>query len=134
MGRKRRAPNDPREWLSRAQSNLSRAISPLADAYLEDFCFNAQQAAEKAIKAVFMAHGLTFPYIHDLGRLLTLLVQGGVRVPKYVRDADQLTRFAVDARYPGLSSPVTRRDHRRVVRIASRVLSWATQQVERLCP
>ena len=77
MGRKRRAPNDPREWLCRAQSNLSRAISPLADAYLEDFCFDAQQAAEKAMKAVFMAHGLTFPYIHDLGRLLTLLVQGG---------------------------------------------------------
>jgi len=28
-----------------------------------------------------MAHGLKFPYIHDLGRLLTLLVQAGVRVP-----------------------------------------------------
>ena len=50
MGRKRRAPNDPREWLSRAQSNLYRAKSPLPDAYLEDFCFDAQQAAEKAIK------------------------------------------------------------------------------------
>jgi HEPN domain-containing protein len=113
---------------------LSRATNPLADAYLEDFCFDAQQAAEKAIKAVFMAHGLAFPYIHDLGRLLTLLVQGGVRVPKYVRDADQLTRFAVDARYPGLSSPVTSRDHRRVVRIASQVLRRATRQVERRCP
>ena len=134
MGRKRRAPNDPREWLSRAQSNLSRAASPVPDAYLEDYCFDAQQAAEKAIKAVFMAHGLAFPYIHDLGRLLTLLMQGGVRVPKYVRDADQLTRFAVDARYPGLSSPVTNRDHRRVVRIASRVVSWATGRVDRLCP
>lgn len=134
MGRKRRAPNDPREWLNRAHSSLLRATSPLPDAYLEDFCFDAQQAAEKAIKAVFMAHGLAFPYIHDLGRLVTLLMQGGVPVPKYVRDADQLTRFAVDARYPGLSSPVTRRDHRRVVRIASRVLTWATRQVERLCP
>ena len=134
MARKRLAPNDPREWLQRAQSNLARAASPLPGAYLEDFCFDAQQAAEKAIKAVFMAHGLTFPYIHDLGRLLTVLAQAGVRVPQYVREADQLTRFAVDARYPGLSSPVTQREHRRAVRIATGVLRWATRQVERLCP
>ena len=66
---------DPREWLNRAQSNLARARDPLPGTYLEDFCFDAQQAAEKAIKAVFIAHGLTFPYIHDLGRLLTLLAQ-----------------------------------------------------------
>ncbi len=134
MTRKRRQPNDPLEWLSRAQSNLLRAGSPLPGAYLEDFCFDAQQAAEKAIKAVFMAHGTAFPYIHDLGRLLTLLVQAGVRVPKYVQEADQLTRFAVDARYPGLSSPITKSEHRRAVRIATEVVRWATRQVERRCP
>ena len=134
MARRRLPPNDPREWLNRAQSNLARAAGPLAGAYLEDFCFDAQQAAEKSIEAVFMAHGLTFPYIHDLGRLLTVLAQAGVRVPKYVREADQLTRFAVDARYPGLSSPVTKPEHRRSVRIATGVLRWATRQVERLCP
>lgn len=134
MARRRLPPSDPREWFHRAQNNLVRAQTPVSDAYLEDFCFDAQQAAEKAIKAVFMAHGLTFPYIHDLGRLITLLVQAGVRVPKYVREADQLTRFAVDARYPGLSSPVSKREHRRAIRIASGVLRWATRQIERLCP
>ncbi|MCL4205304.1 MAG: HEPN domain-containing protein [Pirellulaceae bacterium] len=61
MARKRLPPNDPREWLNRARSNLTRAASPLPGAYLEDFCFDAQQAAEKAIKAVFMANGLAFP-------------------------------------------------------------------------
>ncbi len=66
MARRRLPPNDPREWLNRAQSNLARAVGPLPGAYLEGFCFDAQQAAEKAIKAVFMARGLTFPYIHDL--------------------------------------------------------------------
>jgi hypothetical protein len=92
MPRKRLPPNDPREWLGRAQSNLARAANPLPDAYLEDFCFDAQQAAEKAIKAVFMAHGLTFPYIHDLGRLLTVLAQAGVRVPQYVQEADHVPK------------------------------------------
>jgi HEPN domain-containing protein len=134
MPRKRLPPNDPREWLSRAQSNLARAGKPLPDAYLEDYCFDAQQAAEKAIKAVFIAHGLRFPYIHDLGRLLTLLTQAGIRVPKYVTESNRLTRYAVEARYPGLSGPLTKSDHRRAVRIATGTLGWARRQVQRRCP
>lgn len=134
MARKRLPPNDPREWLNRAQSNLARARNPVPGAYLEDCCFDAQQAAEKAIKAVYLAYGLTFPFVHDLGRLLTLLTQAGVRVPKYVAEADRLTRFAVDARYPGLSSPVTKSEHRRAVRIATGVMRWATRHVNKRCP
>jgi HEPN domain-containing protein len=134
MARKRLPPNDPREWLNRSQSNLVRAQNPAPGAYLEDSCFDAQQAAEKAIKAVFLACSLTFPFVHDLGRLLTLLAQSGVRVPKYVLEADRLTRFAVEARYPGLSSPVTKSEHRRAVRIAAGVVRWAARQVNRRCP
>src|SRR6266702_1719074 len=52
-------PDDPREWLNRARSNLARARAKIPDAYLEDLCFDAQQAAEKAIKAVLQAEDLT---------------------------------------------------------------------------
>ncbi len=45
-------PDDPREWLNRARSNLVRAKNRIPGAYLEDLCFDAQQAAEKAIKGV----------------------------------------------------------------------------------
>jgi HEPN domain-containing protein len=31
--------------------------------YLEDLCFLAQQAAEKAIKAVLIKRGVAFPYV-----------------------------------------------------------------------
>ena len=47
-------PNDPAEWLNRARSSLVRAKARLPGSYLEDHCFDAQQAAEKAIKAVFI--------------------------------------------------------------------------------
>jgi HEPN domain-containing protein len=131
MARRRLPPNDPREWLNRARSSLARAKSPLPNAYLEDYCFDAQQAVEKAIKGVFLSRGVEFPYIHDLGRLLTLLEQSGVGVPKYVLQASRLTRFAVESRYPGLSGPVTKSDFRRAVRIAEAVLRWASRQIER---
>ena len=59
-------PDDPREWMNRARSNLLRARNRIPDAYLEDLCFDAQQAAEKAIKAVMIARAIDFSYVHDL--------------------------------------------------------------------
>jgi len=52
----RLAPDDPREWLNRAKSNLARAKAgnDIPGVYLEDLCFDAQQAAEKAIKAALL--------------------------------------------------------------------------------
>ena len=54
-------PDDPREWLNRARSNLAMAKNRVEGAYLEDLCFEAQQAAEKAIKAVMMKRNIEFP-------------------------------------------------------------------------
>src|SRR6266446_7005069 len=125
MARKRWPPDDPREWLNRARSNLARARAMIPGVYLEDLCFDAQQAAEKAVKAVFIHRGWAFPYTHDLTRLLGLLDRSSLKIPKYVRRADELTRFAVETRYPGLSGPVTQRQYRTMVRIAEAVLKWA---------
>ncbi len=41
--------------------------------YLEDLCFHAQQAAEKAIKALLIDRDIEFPYIHDIAGLFALL-------------------------------------------------------------
>ena len=131
MGRKRYPPNDPREWINRALSNLALARNVLPNVEIEDLCFDAQQAAEKAIKAVFVHRGENFPYTHDLHRLLRLLKRHGVKVPKYVGDAKELTRFAFETRYPGEFGPLTRHTHRRAVRIAAAVLRWAKRQIGR---
>jgi HEPN domain-containing protein len=89
MARKRLPPNDPREWLNRARSSLARARTVIRDVYLEDLCFDAQQAAEKAIKAVFIHRGTPFPYTHNLADLVLRLQRSGLKVPKYVRAAKQ---------------------------------------------
>lgn len=57
-------PDDPREWLNRARSSLAIAKSRIPDVYLEDLCFKARQAAEKAIKAVMIKRGVDFPYMY----------------------------------------------------------------------
>ena len=71
MARKRYPPTDPREWLNRAKSNLALAKAERVGAVLEDLCFEAQQAAEKALQAFLLHNGQTPPRIHDLSDLLT---------------------------------------------------------------
>lgn len=80
-------PDDPREWLNRARSNLARAKVFVPGNYLEDLCFDAQQAAEKAIKAVMIRRDTDFPYIHDLAHLLTILEARGEDTPHTIRHA-----------------------------------------------
>jgi HEPN domain-containing protein len=118
-------PTDPAEWLRRARSNLIRARARLPGVYLEDLCFDAQQAAEKAIKAVLIARAVTFPYVHDLADLLTLAMRDGTDVPGDVMEAARLTRYAVASRYPGVVEPVTAEEHEAAVAVAEAVVRWA---------
>jgi HEPN domain-containing protein len=128
MGRKRYPPADPREGRNRAKSNLEGAGQAAPGRYLEDLCLEAQQAAGKASKAVFIHRGLRFPYVHNLGRLLEPV---GIKLPKYVWRAGALTPFASEARYPGRFPPVTQRQYRRAFRIAEAVVGWAERQIEK---
>jgi HEPN domain-containing protein len=129
MTRKHRAPDDPEEWLNHAKSNLAHAQAVNPEVWFENLCFDAQQAAEKAIKAVFVGRGESFPFVHDLEELLLRLTSNGLKAPKYVWESAELTQYAVVTRYPRRDAPVTRREYKRAVRIATAVLRWAERQV-----
>ena len=130
MKRPERLPSDdPREWLNRARSNLARARNRAAEVYLEDLCFDAQQAAEKAIKAVMIKRGIDFPYIHDIARLLRLLESDGQAIPEHVERAAGLTPYATVLRYPGIEQPVSTGAHAEAVETAEAVVRWAEEQL-----
>ena len=122
---KRYPPDDPREWLNRARSNLARAKAKRKGVYLEDLCFDAQQAAEKAIKALLIKLDMNFPYVHDLAELLTLVEKAGQAVPEPIKRAEELSRFAVFTRYPGIGPSIKEKEYRETVEIAARVVKWA---------
>ena len=83
-----------REDLAAAWALLGAPVVPRHPAWL------AQQAAEKAIKALLVADGLPFPKTHDLERLSRLLPDPSV-VRQAQADLANLTEYAVGARYPG---------------------------------
>lgn len=74
-------PDDPREWIRRANSNLTIASKFDPQVELADLCFEAQPCGEKAIKAVFLKHGQSFPFTHDLHKLLRLLEKMAFEFP-----------------------------------------------------
>ena len=125
----RYSPDDPREWLNRARSSLALARNRVPEAYLEDLCFLAQQAAEKAVKALLIERRIDFPYIHDLGRLLFLLDAEGEEVPETIRAAAELTLYASVTRYPGVMRPVTVEEYLEAVEVAETVVQWVERRL-----
>ena len=101
-------PSDPRAWLVRARSNFLLAQKgQRKGVMLEDLCFNAQQAAEKALKAVCLYRGEDFPKTHSITLLLDTLEAAGVELPGQIQSADVLTQYAVQTRYPGPVEEIT---------------------------
>lgn len=125
---KRYPPEDPREWLNRARSDLLLSKTKKEGIYLEDLCFHAQQAVEKAIKALLIKKGVEFPYVHDIAELLTLLEKTGQKLPKTIREGEKLTRFAVFTRYPGIAQTISQKEYEEAMKVAEEVLRWVKEQ------
>jgi len=121
----RSRPDDPIEWLNRARSCLIRAGLVHPDVYLEDLCFDAQQAAEKSLKAVLLFAGSGFRRMHDIAELISQIERAGVDVPSEVKLSARLNDYAVEARYPGPAEPVTPDEHLDALDLANRVFTWA---------
>jgi len=123
-------PNTPEEWLNRAKSNLIQAKAKQPGVYFEDLCFNAQQAAEKAIKALLIHQNIRFPYIHDLAELVNILEKHGQEVSAGIKEAVKLTDYAVEARYPGLTEPVTDEEYEEAIKLAETVVVWVEEKIK----
>jgi HEPN domain-containing protein len=118
-------PGDPRAWLRHASSDLALArVAPPVDVMLESLCYHAQQAAEKALKAVLLLHAIPAPRTHSIRTLLDSL-PSEVVVPQDVERAAALTAYAIAARYPGDLEPIEEDEYREAVRLAAAVVAWA---------
>lgn len=126
MPRKPVVPGSAEEWLARAKGNLANARQPKPpEAFWEDHCYLAQQATEKALKAVYQKQGLYFRFVHDLKELEKGLEKSGLKIPVEVREAIVLTKYAAETRYPGPFEPVTEEEFKKALIFAEAVVVWA---------
>lgn len=92
--------------------------------------FHAQQAIEKWLKALMARRGMDETRIHDIGRLLQLLLNDGAELPDNAEQLDDLTIYAVPMRYDELldAEPL---DREATVELIQRVGAWANQVLDR---
>jgi HEPN domain-containing protein len=123
-------PGSPADWLRYARSDLelARVVRP-DEVLFEGLCFHAQQAAEKALKAVLIAKGVPPPKTHNIRTLLDLLPQE-VIAPQEIEDAASLTDYAVTSRYPGDFESVDEEEYKETVRLAETVVLWAERIIQ----
>ena len=92
--------NRSRDWWVQAQADLGHARGALQLQDYEWACFAAQQAAEKALKAVF-EHRHQQAWGHSVTRLLQALREEGVALPAGLPDAAKiLDKHYIPTRYP----------------------------------
>ena len=100
------------------------------DALWEDLCYHAQQAAEKALKAVLVKRKIPFRFVHDLNELIDTLEKHGQKMPEQVKGSIILTGYAVATRYPGNYEPVSKDEWKDAVALAKAVVSWARKIID----
>lgn len=95
-------------WMRQARNDLEAAHVTASRGFHAQACYLAGQAAEKALKALLLAMGITPPYSHSLERLVELLHSQGLETSAFMDlHLKPLTRMNSDSRYPqGDEAPV----------------------------
>ncbi|MCY3554473.1 MAG: HEPN domain-containing protein [Gemmatimonadetes bacterium] len=119
------SPGSAKDWLRHARSDLELAcIDQPEGVLLETLCFHAQQATEKALKAVFVFLETDFPRTHNIRTLLDLL-SNHIGIPQVVDASAGLTDYAVESRYPMNTEPVDEEEYQHAIGLAKLVVHWA---------
>lgn len=101
-------------------------LLPLPKASLASLGFHAQQAAEKALKAVVVSLGLEVSRTHDLAALGQTIIDNGMALPLTVDQLRGLNPFAVEYRYDDELIPAISREA--LAAMLTVVMDWAKQK------
>jgi HEPN domain-containing protein len=118
------------EWIERAKSSLELAqAKSIRHIYYEDFCFQLQQAAEKALKGLLIYYGVEPEFTHNISKLITNLEEH-TEIPKNVRKSINLTNYAIQTRYPGEYTDITKEEYEESIIIAKDCLDWVESKID----
>lgn len=130
--------SDASLWLTFAENDFKVAKHLFEDFYpmqYEIICYHCQQAAEKAIKAVYIGHDLPggIPKKHDLSFLLNQMKNYVSVSDDLLEYADELTPYGVTVRYPS-EIDIGERDTRTALKYSEAILKWATDCIGNIKP
>ncbi|MER3480115.1 MAG: DNA-binding protein [Meiothermus sp.] len=120
----------PQAWLSLARSDLAYAEHLPPNGLFETSAFLAQQAAEKALKALLVQRRHPFPKTHNLEYLFELLESASIGVPAEVRQAVLLQNYTIRGRYPSGLPELTQAEYEEALGLARQVVAWVDRELQ----
>lgn len=99
-----------KEWVDKAEADFicaQRESRARRQPSYDDICFHVQQCIEKYMKARLIEENRTFPKIHDLSKLLDLLLSLEALWADLRPTLIMISEYAVMYRYPGESATKT---------------------------
>jgi len=111
------------QWLDKAAADFDAAeqLSAQGGRFREIIAFHCQQAVEKYLKALLVRRQVEFPKTHDIAKLLDQVATVNANIAESLRDADVLTPFGVEVRYPSEAPEVLQGGETEAIGIARRV-------------
>lgn len=124
------------DWLWQAKRDVEHARASAEAAFYEWACFAAQQAAEKALKAVFQRRGAD-AWGHLLADLVTALPADINVPPELMERAKELDKHYITPRYPNAlahgapGQSYTQGEAKRAIENAERILQFCEGHILR---
>lgn len=115
-------------WFGRAEEDeLSIQSIIKGGGAFSTACFLAQQLVEKCLKGLLVFFGRSFPKVHDLLELETLLLNVAPTIKDYEIDLDLLSNYYFETRYPGDYPELTLNDAQVAFTAAQRIKVFVLQ-------
>ncbi len=115
--------------LSASDLRVARVVFALQPPEWHVACFHAQQAAEKALKAVLEARELPVPRTHDLALLAQRLEEVGP-VGEIAEASMRLSLYGVGPQYPGPSGDANEGNARVAIADALAICRWSERVLD----
>lgn len=103
MGNEDVSRKDVLSWVQKAENDLKNAEHTLLlkdECPTDTVCYDAQQCAEKYLKALLAYSGVDFPKTHSIAELVAIL-PGNAEITVSALQQETLTDYANSSRYPG---------------------------------
>ena len=116
-------------WLERAKSSYEYSRTIVNEyVYYEDLCYQAQQAVEKAFKGLLIYFGEEPEFTHNIGILLGN-IEKYVEISDSIKEGMDLTNYAVQTRYPGQYTEITKEEYEKAIKVSKECLEWVKKTI-----